>query len=52
MMKRFLVALALTCALSGAALAADIPSTDKPAPTTTSSPVVSAITTIIRIVAR
>lgn len=51
MMKRILVAIALTCALSGAALAGDIPSTDKPAPAT-SSPIVSAIATIIRIVAR
>jgi hypothetical protein len=31
-MKRFAMAVLLTCALTGAALAGDIPSTDQPAP--------------------
>lgn len=50
-MKRFLLAIALTCALSSAALAADIPSTDRPAPLAP-SPVLSVIVKIIRVVAR
>ncbi|HWN08852.1 MAG TPA: hypothetical protein VNO50_06170 [Pyrinomonadaceae bacterium] len=50
-MKRFLIAVALICALSTAADAADIPSTDKPAPQASSS-VVRAIVTIISVIAR
>ena len=50
-MKRFVLAVALTFALSGAASAGDIPSTDSPAPKAT-SPVVTTILTIIRVVAR
>ncbi len=50
-MKRFLIAVALICALSSATNAADIPSTDKPAPQASSS-VVSAIVAIISVVVR
>lgn len=50
-MKRFFIAVALTFALSGIAVAADVPSTDKPA-RPPSRPVVSAIITIISVIAR
>jgi hypothetical protein len=45
-MKRFFLAVMLTLALSGAALAGDVPSTDQPAPPAT-PPIVSIILTII-----
>ena len=48
-MKRFVLALALTCALSSTAFAGLIPSTDAPAPQA-SSPVVTLILTIVSIV--
>jgi hypothetical protein len=49
-MKRFVIAIALACALSGTALAGDVHSTDA-APPTPQSPVVTVILTIISIVA-
>ena len=54
-MKRFVMALALACVLSGTALAGDIPSTGAPAPgdipsTGAPSPIVTVILTILSIV--
>lgn len=55
-MKRFLLAIALACALSGTALAGEIHSTGAPAPAPApqaSSPVVvTIILTIIRVVGK
>lgn len=50
-MKRLVIVVALVCALSGTVLAGEIPSGDAPAPPPP-SPVVKAILTIIRAVAR
>lgn len=50
-MKRFVIAVALVCILSGTVLAGDVHSVDAPAPPPP-SPVVRAILTIIRAVAR
>ncbi|MBC8028765.1 MAG: hypothetical protein H7Z16_01530 [Pyrinomonadaceae bacterium] len=50
-MKRFVMALALACALSSTVLAGDVPSGDAPAPQA-GNPVVTVILTIISIVAK
>ena len=54
-MKRFVMAVALICALSGVTLAGDVPSTDSPtppppAPVQAPNPVVTAVLTIINVV--
>jgi hypothetical protein len=53
-MKRFLVALTLTCVLSVSAMAADIPTVGapSPAPTTQSSVAATVILTIISLIRR
>lgn len=52
-MKRFALAVALACALSATTLAGDVPSTGitSPPPPPATSPLVTAILTIISIVA-
>jgi len=50
-MKRFLMTVVLTFALSGVALGGDVPTTDSPAPQA-SSPVVTIILIIVSAVAR
>ncbi|HEX9629134.1 MAG TPA: hypothetical protein VF961_03875 [Pyrinomonadaceae bacterium] len=49
-MKRFVLAIALACALSGTALAGDVHSTDAPVPQASSSAVTTVILTIISLV--
>jgi hypothetical protein len=49
-MKRFLATLALTCALSGVSLGADIPTCGAPAPTQSSSVTTTVILTIISLI--
>jgi multidrug resistance efflux pump len=51
-MKRFLLAIALACALSGTALAGDIHSVGAPAPQASSPTVVAIILTIMSLVGR
>jgi len=51
-MKRFVLAIALACALSGTAFAGDVHSTDSPAPQASSSVVTTVILTIISLAVR
>lgn len=51
-MRRFVLAVALACALSGPALAGDVHTIDAPAPPASSPVTTIVILTIIRIVVR